>query len=71
MEDKDITEMLCDYENYRECFKDDPNDPFCRERKPRKSPVTANPTFASIAVKILLALLGINAVLWLAVLFTR
>lgn len=28
--DKDIVDLLCEYDLYYEAFKDDPNDPFCR-----------------------------------------
>ncbi len=40
--DKDIVDLMCEYELYYQTFKDDPNDPFCHswiERKANKSPV--------------------------------
>lgn len=57
MDNKDFIDMMCDYELYKETFKEDKNDPFIYSRKERgKSGVGAVSVLVAIAVLVLLLL---------------
>lgn len=57
MDDKDFIDMMCDYELYKETFKDDKNDPFIYSRKERgKSGSGLLAALAAIALALLFLL---------------
>lgn len=57
MDNKDFIDMMCDYELYKETFKEDKNDPFIYSRKERgKIGVSVVSVLVAIAVLVLLLL---------------
>lgn len=59
MEDKDIVDLMCEYDLYYDTFNDDPNDPFCRKPPENRHGSNGHSDLSGIWKAVVYALLGI------------